>query len=195
MEQVPWNIREAGYETVQLRTAGAGCDGGGDPHDDRRDPHRRRTPPRDFGHQRRSGRGGPHDDDPENGMRPSDRGDPSGPPGGGGPPGPSGGGPPRPPGPAGPPGPPGGQGPPGLRGPQRIPGPKGDREYPGPPGPQGPPGPPGGTIGLPYAPGNQPPPQVVLDTSGLERTFLGMAGAVEKRAQQQLRSNYSLNVL
>ena len=42
-------------------------------------------------------------------------------------------------------------------------------------------------------PGNQPPPQVVLDTSGLERTFLGMAGAVEKVAQQQLRSNYSLN--
>ena len=84
-------------------------------------------------------------------------------------------------------------GPPGLRGPQGIPGPKGDRGYPGPPGPQGPPGPPGGTIGLPYAPGNQPPPQVVLDTSGLERTFLGMAGAVEKLAQQQLRSNYSLN--
>ena len=23
MEQVPWNIREAGYETVQLRTSGA----------------------------------------------------------------------------------------------------------------------------------------------------------------------------
>ena len=55
-----------------------------------------------------------------------------------------------------------------MRGPQGIPGPKGDRGY---PGPQGPPGPPGGTIGLPYAPGNQPPPQVVLDTSGLERTF------------------------
>ena len=34
---------------------------------------------------------------------------------------------------------------------------------------------------------------MVLDTSGLERTFLGMAGAVEKLAQQQLRSNYSLN--
>ena len=129
-------------------------------------------------------------------MRPPDGGDPSGPPGGGGPPGPPGGGPPGPPGgggPPGPPGPPGGQGPPGLIGPQGIPGPKGDRGHPGPPGPQGPPGPPGGTIGLPYAPGNQPPSQVVLDTSGLERTFLGMAGAVEKLAQQQLRSNYSLN--
>ena len=34
---------------------------------------------------------------------------------------------------------------------------------------------------------------MVLDTFGLERTFLGMAGAVEKLAQQQLRSNYSLN--
>ena len=66
MEQVPWSIREAGYESVQLRTAGAAGSGGGDPHDDRRDPHRR-TPPRDFGHQRRSGRGGPHDDDPDNG--------------------------------------------------------------------------------------------------------------------------------
>ena len=62
--------------------------------------------------------------------------------------------------------------------------------YPGPPGPQGPPG---GTIGLPHAQGNQPSPQVVLDTSRLERTFLGMAGAVEKLTQQQLRSNYSLN--
>ena len=34
---------------------------------------------------------------------------------------------------------------------------------------------------------------MILDTSGLERTFLGMAGAVKKLAQQQLRSNYSLN--
>ena len=42
MEQVPRNIREAGYESVQLRTAGAGGGGGGDPHDDRRNPHRRR---------------------------------------------------------------------------------------------------------------------------------------------------------
>ena len=88
------------------------------------------------------------------------------------------------------PGPPGQRGPPGLRGPQGVPGPKGERGYPGPLGPQGPPG---GTIQPPYIQGNQPPPQVVLDTSGLERTFLGMAGAVEKLAQQQLRSNYSLN--
>ena len=77
-----------------------------------------------------------------------------------------------------------------MRGPQGIPGPKGERGYPGPPGPKGPPG---GTVQPPYIQGNQPPPQVVLDTSGLERTFLGMAGAVEKLAQQQLRSNYSLN--
>ena len=32
----------------------------------------------------------------------------------------------------------------------------------------------------PYAHKNQPSPQVVLDTSGLERTFMGMAGVVEK---------------
>ena len=80
-----------------------------------------------------------------------------------------------------------------MRGPQGVPGPKGERGYPSPPGPQGPPGPLGGTIQPPYLQGNQPPPQVILDTSGLERTFLGMAGAVEKLVQQQLRSNYSLN--
>ena len=80
-----------------------------------------------------------------------------------------------------------------MRGPQGVPGPKGERGYPGPPGPQGPPGPLGGTIQPPYIQGNQPPSQVVLDTSGLERTFLGMAGDVKKLAQQQLRSNYSLN--
>ena len=72
-----------------------------------------------------------------------------------------------------------------MRGPQGVPGLKGERGYPGPPGP------PGGTVQPPYIQGNQPPPQVVLDTSGLERTFLRMAGAVEKLAQQQLRSNYS----
>ena len=108
----------------------------------------------------------------------------SGPPGGEPP------GPPGPPGDPGPPPPPRQRGSPGLRGPQGIPGPKGERGYPSPQGPQGPPG---GTIQPPYIQGNQPPPQVVLDTSGLERTFLGMAGAVEKLAQQQLRSNYSLN--
>ena len=80
-----------------------------------------------------------------------------------------------------------------MRGPQGVPGPKRERGYPGPPGPQGPPGPLGGAIQTPYIQGNQPSPQVILDTSGLERTFLGMAGAVEKLAQQQLRSNYSLN--
>ena len=79
-----------------------------------------------------------------------------------------------------------------MRGPQGVPGPKGERGYPSPPGPQGPPGSPGGTIQPPYIQGNQPPSQVILDTSGLERTFLGMAGAVKKLAQQQLRSNYSL---
>ena len=187
MEHVPWNIRETGYEPVQLRTSGAEDGGGDDTYNDRRNSHRRQTPPRDLRHQRRAGSGGPHDHDSENGMGPSDGRCPSGPPGGGGPPGP-----PGPPGGGGPPrgGPPR---PPGLRGPQGIPGPKGDRGHPGPPGPQGPPGPPGGMIGFPYATGSQPPPQVVLDTSGLERTFLGMAGAVEKLAQQQLRSNYSLN--
>ena len=73
-----------------------------------------------------------------------------------------------------------------MRGPQGVPGSKGERGFPGPPGPQGPPGPLGGPIQPPYIQGNQPLPQVVLDTSGLERTFLGMAGAVKKLAQQQL---------
>ena len=38
----------------------------------------------------------------------------------------------------------------------------------------------------PYTYRNQPPSQVVLDTSGLERTFMGMAGAVEKLANSNL---------
>ena len=59
-----------------------------------------------------------------------------------------------------------------MRGPQGVPGPKGERGYPGLPGPQGPPGPLGGTIQPPNIQGNQSPPQVVIDTSGLERTFL-----------------------
>ena len=100
--------------------------------------------------------------------------------------GPPGGGPPG----GGPPGPPGNLGPPGQRGLPGVPGPKGETGYPGPPGPQGPPG---GVIQPPYTQRNQPPPQVVLDTSGLERTFMGMAGAVENLAQQQLRSNHFLN--
>ena len=147
----------------------------------RQPPHRQRT-----GVPRRSGAGGSPDRDPNDNGTPGDGRYPSrhGPPGGG---------PPGPPGPPGDPGPPRQRGPPGLKGPQGVHGPKGERGYLSPPGPQGPPGPPGGTIQPPYIQGNQPPPQVVLDTSGLERTFLGMAGAVEKLAQQQLRSNYSLN--
>ena len=133
MEHVPWNIRETGYEPVQLRTTGAGDGGEGDPYNDRRNPCRRRTPPRDSRHQRRAGSGRPHEHDSENGIGPPDGRDPFGPPGGGGPSGPPG--PPGLPGGGGPPGPPGGQGPPGLRGPQGIPGPKGDRGHPGPQGP------------------------------------------------------------
>ena len=33
----------------------------------------------------------------------------------------------------------------------------------------------------------------MMDTSGLERTFLGMANAVERLAQQQVLSNEQLN--
>ena len=152
----------------------------------RHPPHCQRT-----GAHRRCGANGSPDGDPSDNGTPGDGRYPSrhGLPGGG----PSGGGLPGPTGPPGDPGPPGQRRPPGLRGPQGVPGPKGERGYPGPPGPQGPPGPPGGTIQPPYIHGNQLPPQVVLDTLGLERTFLGMAGAVKKLAQQQLRSNYSLN--
>ena len=49
-------------------------------------------------------------------------------------------------------------------------------------GPVGPQGPPGQIVGQPYIPGNQPPPHVMMDTSGLERTFLGIANAVERLA-------------
>ena len=63
----------------------------------------------------------------------------------------------------------------------------------GPQGPVGPQGPQGQIIGQPYVPGNQPPQQVVLDTSGLERTFVGMAGAVERLAQQQFHANDQFN--
>ena len=65
---------------------------------------------------------------------------------------------------------------PGNRG---SPGPQGPM---GPQGPVGPQGPPGQIVGQTYIPGNQPPPQVMMDTSGLERTFLGMANAVERLA-------------
>ena len=135
-------------------------------------PHRQRTAT----HRRHGANGSPDGDPSDNGSSGDGRHPPRrGPPGGG------------------PPGPPGNPGPPGQRGPPGVPGPKGERGYPGPPGPQGPPGSPGGVIQHPYTQRNQPPSQVVLDTSGLERTFMGMAGAIEKLAQQQLRSNYSLN--
>ena len=42
-------------------------------------------------------------------------------------------------------------------------------------------------------PRNAPPPQVKMDTSGLERTFFCMANAVERLAQQQVVSNEQLN--
>ena len=57
----------------------------------------------------------------------------------------------------------------------------------------GPKGPPGQIIGQPYVPGNQPPQQVVLDTLGLERTFVGMIGTEETLAQQQVHANDQLN--
>ena len=57
----------------------------------------------------------------------------------------------------------------------------------------GPQGPPGQIIRQSYIPGTTPPLQVKMDTSGLERTFLGMANAVEKLAQQQAVSNEQLN--
>ena len=60
-------------------------------------------------------------------------------------------------------------------------------------GPVGPQGPPGQIVGQSYISGNQPPSQVMMDTSGLEKTFLGMANAVERLAQQQVVSNEQLN--
>ena len=57
----------------------------------------------------------------------------------------------------------------------------------------GPQGQPGQIIGKSYLPGTAPPPQVKMDTSSLERTFLGMANAVERLAQQQVLSNEKLN--
>ena len=92
-----------------------------------------------------------------------------------------------------PPGPPGNPGPPGDRGPPGPPGPQGHRGPPGPQGPMGPQGPPGQIIGQSYLPENAPPSQVKMDTSGLERTFLGMANTVERLAQQQIISNEQLN--
>ena len=57
----------------------------------------------------------------------------------------------------------------------------------------GPQEPPGQSIGPPHLPGSAPPPQVTMDTSGLERAFLGMANAVERLARQQVVSNEQLN--
>ena len=57
-------------------------------------------------------------------------------------------------------------------------------------GPQGPPRP---ITRQPYITGPTPPSQVTMDTTGLERTFLGMANAVEKLARQQVVSNEQLN--
>ena len=88
--------------------------------------------------------------------------------------GPQGGGPPGPPIPPGDLETPGNQGHPGL------PGPRGHR------GPVGPQGPPGQVIGQPYVSGTIPPPQVMMDTSGIERNFLGIANTVEKLACQQV---------
>ena len=57
----------------------------------------------------------------------------------------------------------------------------------------GPQGPPGQIIKQLYLLGTTPPQQIKMDTSGLERTFLGMANAVERLAQQQVVSNEQLN--
>ena len=85
-----------------------------------------------------------------------------------------------------------------ILGPQEIkdlqaPRPQGHRGPPGPQGPMGPQGPPGQIIRQSYIPGTTPPPQVMMDTSSLERTFLGMANAAEKLARQQVVSNEQLN--
>ena len=87
---------------------------------------------------------------------------------------------------------PGNPGPPGKQGPPGPPGPQGHRGPPGPQGPMGPQGPPGQIIRQSYLPGTAPPLQVTMDTSVLEKTFLGMANAIEKLAQQQVASNEQL---
>ena len=96
-------------------------------------------------------------------------------------------------GPPGPPGLPGNSGSPGNQGPPGPPGPQGHRGPPAPQGPIGPQGPPGQIIRQSYLPGTAPPSQVKMDTSGLERSFLGMANAVERLTQQQVVSNEKLN--
>ena len=189
VRQPPWTTeRTTPYRTyTRLRQTPGGDDGSspGDEGDSASGRSPSGRPPPD--HQRlkaprrRRTSGLPDGDPGDNGL-PDDGRYPSrrGPPGGGRPLGPPGG----PPGPLGLPGnpwPPGNQGPPGP------PGPQGHR---GPPGPQGPPG---QIIRQSYLPGTAPPPQVTMDISGLERTFLGMANAIERLAQQQVASNEQLN--
>ena len=63
---------------------------------------------------------------------------------------------------------------------------------PGPPGPQGPIGP-QGPPGLIHQASAGQPQQIVMDTSGLERTFQGMTSVVNRLAEQQVRANNALN--
>ena len=65
-----------------------------------------------------------------------------------------------------------------ILGPQEIK----DLQSRGPQGPMGPQGPPGQIIRQSCIPGTMPPLQVMMDTLGLERIFLGIANAVEKLA-------------
>ena len=138
--------------------------------------------------------------DPENGGRPPDHDSPprrphqeeEDPLGGGGPPGDPGGlgGHPN----RGERGP---QGPRGFPGPQGYPGPRGYDGRQGLLGPQGPPGPQGpiepqGPPGLIHQASAGQPQQIVMDTSGLERTFQGMTGIVTRLAEQ-VRANNALN--
>ena len=62
----------------------------------------------------------------------------------------------------------------------------------GPPGPQGPIGP-QGPPGLIHQASAGQPQQIVMDTSGLERTFQGMTGIVTRLVEQQVRANNALN--
>ena len=65
-------------------------------------------------------------------------------------------------------------------------------------GPQGPPGPQGligpkGPPGLIHQASAGQPQQIVMDTSGLERTFQGMTGIVTQLVEKQVRANNALN--
>ena len=68
----------------------------------------------------------------------------------------------------------------------------------GPQGPMGPPGPQG--VPRPIGPGNSMYPQtqpnttqVVMDTTGLENTFRGVANILERIARQQVHTTETLN--